>query len=200
MITKKMGLVILLIVAFQVHATGLPEDLARQWCADCHGVDGNSTSPLFPRLAGQQHDYLVGQLQAFRAKSRSNQGARDYMWGMSSTIDDASIDGLATYFTAQKPQANPSSASPALLAAGEQLFKNGHQESGTPACAACHGAQAEGTAIAPRLAGQHAEYLAKQLKIFETNERPAAVAMHGIVMTLSKSDIGAVTAYLQNLQ
>jgi cytochrome c553 len=186
-------------LCWQAHAAGTAEDLARQWCANCHTVTGNSTQPLFPRLAGQQRDYLVQQLQAFRAKSRSDQAAHDYMWGMTAPLDDDTIAGLAQYFSTQKPEPNPAPADPALVSAGKQLYLNGDPNAGTPACASCHGANAEGTAIAPRLAGQHAAYLIKQLHIFETTQRPAAVAMQAIIKTLKDSDIQAVAAYVQSL-
>ena len=178
---------------------GTPEDMARQWCADCHTADGNSMSPLFPLLAGQKAGYMVQQLKAFREKSRENPSAQDYMWGMSGRLDDATIEGLAAYFAAQVPRPNPSDASLSLRKAGEQIYQNGIAASGTPACAACHGPAAAGTDIAPRLAGQHAAYLNQQLHVFYTNQRPAAVAMHAIIKSLSDSDIDALSAYLQNL-
>lgn len=178
---------------------GTPEDMARQWCVDCHTANGNSMSPLFPLLAGQKAPYMVQQLKAFREKSRENPSAQDYMWGMSGHLDDATIEGLAAYFAAQTPRPNPSDASPALRKAGEQIYQNGIAATGTPACAACHGAGAAGTDIAPRLAGQHASYLNQQLHVFYTNQRPAAVAMHAIIKSLNDHDIDALSAYLQNL-
>ncbi|MBV8049139.1 MAG: cytochrome c4 [Paludibacterium sp.] len=191
---------IALSAAWQTHAADTGEDLARQWCANCHTVSGNSTQPMFPRLAGQQYDYLLQQLQAFRNKSRHDRAAHDYMWGMTAALDDATIEGLARYFSTQKPEPNPAPVDDALANAGKQLYQNGNPAAGTPACASCHGANAEGTAIAPRLAGQHAEYLTKQLHVFGTNQRPAAVAMQEIIKTLKESDIQAVTAYLQSVR
>ena len=192
------GMGALLLVALGAQG-GTPEDLARQWCADCHNVKGNSTSPLFPRIAGQQHDYLLAQLKAFRDQSRSDPDAHDYMWGMSGRLDDATLEGLATFYAAQKPLPNPATSDPALAKAGEQLFLNGNSDKGTPACQACHGAHAEGTSIAPRLAGQHAAYLTKQLHVFTGQGRPSAVAMHAIIQTLNEQDIQSLAAYLQQL-
>src|SRR2546427_9732072 len=98
-------------------AAGSPEDIARQWCANCHRADGNSISPLFPRIAGQQPGYIAQQLQAFRARNRSDQAAHDYMWGIAGTLDDATISGIATYFATQKPLPNPAPVDSALVSA-----------------------------------------------------------------------------------
>ncbi|MDN0081961.1 c-type cytochrome [Crenobacter sp. SG2305] len=180
-------------------AAGSPEDIARQWCANCHHADGNSISPLFPRLAGQQPAYLEQQLRAFRAKDRSDRSAHDYMWGIAGTLDDATISGLAAYFAAQKPSPNPNPVDSSLVSAGHELYLNGRADSGTTACATCHGAKAEGSVIAPRLAGQHAAYIVKQLHVFETSQRPSATAMQAIIKTLSESDMRALGAYVQTL-
>lgn len=70
-------------------------------CSSCHGIDGNSVSPTFPHLAGQQRDYLVAQLKAFRDHSRADAAARTYMWGMAADLTDADIDTLADYYSRQ---------------------------------------------------------------------------------------------------
>jgi cytochrome c553 len=180
-------------------AAGSPEDIARQWCANCHRADGNSISPLFPRLAGQQPDYLEQQLRAFRAKSRSDRSAHDYMWGVAGTLDDATISGLAAYFAAQKPIPNPNPVDSTLVGVGRELYQSGRAASGIAACATCHGAKAEGSAIAPRLAGQHTAYIVKQLHVFETSQRPTATAMQTIIKSLSESDMRALGTYVQTL-
>lgn len=182
-----------------VQAAGSAEDLARQWCANCHRADGNSLSPLFPRIAGQQPGYIVQQLQAFRDKNRSDQAAHDYMWGVAGTLDAAAINGVAAYFAAQKPLPNPAPVDAALASAGKQIYNNGIASKGTPACATCHNPNAEGGEIAPRLAGQHAAYLIKQLHVFETSQRPTALSMQAIVKTLSEADMRALAAYLQSM-
>ncbi len=180
-------------------AAGTPEDTARQWCANCHNADGNSVSPLFPRLAGQQAGYLTQQLQALKNRSRSDQSAHDYMWGIAATLDDAAIAGIADYFSRQKPLPNPAPVDSQLAARGNVLFHEGNEAKGTPACLACHGPSGEGSENGPRLAGQHAPYLAKQLHVFETTQRPSAVAMQAIVKTLDEKDIQSLAAYIQSL-
>lgn len=195
-----MLLAALALAAALTQAQGSPEDIARQWCANCHNADGNSTSPLFPRLAGQQPAYLVAQLHALRNKSRSDHSAHDYMWGIASTLDDHAIEGIAQYFAAQTPQPNPGKVDAELAKAGEQLFHNGNASAGIPPCAACHGENGHGTEMAPRLAGQHAAYVEKQLHVFETSQRPSAVAMQAIVKALRPADIQALAAYVQTLK
>ncbi|WP_199155071.1 c-type cytochrome [Chromobacterium sp. ASV23] len=189
----------LLLLGSQALAEQTPEQLARAWCANCHMADGNSISPLFPRLAGQQAAYLQQQLQMFRAKSRSDDAAHDYMWGVAGGLSDEQIMGVAAYFAAQKPAPNPAKRDENLIAAGKLIYEQGKESSGTPACQACHGPRAEGTDQGPRLAGQHAPYLMKQLHVFESPQRPSAVAMQAIIKTLSADDLHALTAYLQSL-
>src|SRR6201987_1126589 len=74
-------------------------------CSSCHGTDGRSISPTFPRLAGQQKDYIVAQLQAFRDKTRADPHAQTYMWGMAARLSDQNIDAIAAYYASQAPVA-----------------------------------------------------------------------------------------------
>lgn len=180
-------------------AAGSAEDLARQWCANCHTADGNSSSPLFPRLAGQQAGYIVQQLQALKNHSRSDESAHDYMWGIAATLDDKTIAGIAEYFSSQKPLPNTAAVEAGLASQGEGLFRNGNEAKGTPPCMACHGPNGEGSEVGPRLAGQHAAYVEKQLHVFASTQRPSAVEMQAIVKTLDDKDIHALAAYIQAL-
>lgn len=173
--------------------------LALQVCSSCHGVDGNSTSPAFPRLAGQQQAYLIAQLKFFRDHNRSDPAGSEYMWGISRKLTDEQIEGLATYFAQQK--AAPNVAGDAVTAAaGKAIFENGIPDKGVAACAGCHGPSAMGKDVFPRLAGQHANYMIKQLHILsETNQRPAGAMMKPLVHGLTSADLAAVTAYLQGV-
>jgi cytochrome c553 len=164
-------------------------------CGTCHGVDGNSTQPKYPRLAGQQASYLVGQLKGFRAQTRGDPDAISYMWGMASQLDDETIDALAAYYAAQK--AAPSRAgNTALIAHGREVYQQGIAAEGVPGCASCHGADAHGTQEFPRLAGQHAQYILKQLASFQSNMRKVAI-MHGVAQNLQLPEMQAVAAYLE---
>jgi len=126
--------------------------LAAQVCSNCHGLDGNATSPNFPRLAGQPEAYVALQLKSFRAHDRRDPAGFEYMWGLSRMLTEAQIDGLAAYYHAQAPTRNPA-GSGALAEAGKAIFTEGLPDQHVPACATCHGTNAEGRDQFPRLAG-----------------------------------------------
>jgi len=166
-------------------------------CSSCHGPDGRSTSPTFPRLAGQQKDYIVAQLQAFRDKTRADPHAQTYMWGMAARLSDATIDGIAAYYASQPPVTGEPSASPEV-AAGKKIFTEGIPSESVPACMTCHGEHAEGNGPIPRLAGQHQAYLARQLEAFASMARANEI-MHENSKNLTPEEISEVTAYLATL-
>ncbi len=173
------------------------EEKAVNLCSTCHGPRGISTSPEFPILAAQRKEYLEAQIEAFRKKTRAEKDAHDFMWGIAGNLDPAIIDGIAAYYAAQPP-APGRVDDPALVAKGKQLFDKGVPDRGIPACQACHGADAAGANAFPRLAGQHAKYVAKQLNFIQSLVRAAPV-MHGIVKDLTPDEIQALAAYVQSL-
>jgi cytochrome c553 len=164
-------------------------------CGSCHGAHGNSMQPKFPRLAGQNANYLATQLKAFRGQSRGDPDALGYMWGMASQLDDTSIDALAKYYSNQKPERGRIRDS-AAVARGREIYEHGIPAEGVPACASCHGPDAHGLADFPRLAGQHAQYVLKQLGSFQSNMRNVAV-MHGVAQNLRIAEMESVAAYLE---
>ena len=164
-------------------------------CSTCHGPSGRSVAPTFPILAAQQASYLELQLHAFKDQTRADPDAQAYMWGMAAPLSDAMIGELAAYYAKQPAAAGHAAGSAALIARGEQIFKEGVPAKQVPACATCHGAHAEGMASFPRLAGQHAPYLLKQLLVIQSVLRTAPV-MHGVIKDLTKDQMGAVVAYL----
>jgi cytochrome c553 len=170
---------------------------AIETCGVCHGVNGHSISPTFPNLAAQTAPYIELQLHAFKDQTRADPDAQAYMWGMASQLSDASISGLAAYFSKQ-PAAGPKSANSALIAQGKHLFEEGVPARQIPPCASCHGAHAQGLATFPRLAGQHAPYLLKQLLVIQSVLRTAPV-MHGVIKDLTKDQMQAVVAYLESI-
>ena len=173
--------------------------IAEQVCSNCHGVDGNSVSPNFPRLAGQMPAYLAAQLSEFRSHKRLDPAGFEYMWGLSRHLSDDQIKGLADYFAAQHPKANQP-GDPVRVASGREVFEKGVPAANIPPCATCHGASAFGNASFPRLANQHADYLVKQLEVFrKTDERPEGVVMKTIAHDLTRANIEAVAQYLQSL-
>ena len=191
----------ILAIAGRPLATSAQESDARsvatQVCASCHGPAGRSTSSAFPRLAGQQPAYLQAQLKGFRDRTRADPMAQAYMWGMSSRLDDATIAGLAAYSAKQKP-ARDAKVDPKLAQQGQEIFEKGIAGSNVPACVTCHGKNAEGNATFPRLAGQHADYLVKQLALFKSALRAGGNApiMHDVSQGMSFDQMTAVSAYL----
>jgi cytochrome c553 len=171
--------------------------IAASVCSACHGPSGISTSPLFPNLAGQNETYLAAQLSAFKARSRAEQDAHDYMWGMAAMVDDSAIAGLAHYYASQQP-ARGTPGNPELVARGKLLFENGDPKRSIVACVTCHGKSAEGTATFPRLAGQHAAYITRQLEAIQGDTRASPV-MHSVIKGLEPGEIKAIAEYLQAL-
>ena len=172
------------------------EEKAVNLCSTCHGPRGISRSPEFPILAAQRKGYLEAQIDAFRHQTRSEKDAHDFMWGIAGNLDESIIDGIAVYYASQPP-APGRSDDPALVAKGKELFDKGLPERGIPACQVCHGPDALGKADFPRLAGQHAKYIVKQLNYIQSLVRAAPV-MHGIVKDLTPAEIVAVAAYVQS--
>ena len=172
--------------------------LAQQVCSNCHGLTGDAVSPNFPNLAGQVEPYLVAQLNGFRSHDRRDPAGFEYMWGLSRNLTDDQIKGLAAYYAAQTPMVQAIEGDAARLAFGKALFETGVADKSVPACASCHGAKGEGNATFPRLAGQHADYLAKQLVVFQrTDERPEGAIMKTVAHELTQQNIDDVSSYLQ---
>lgn len=184
--------------AVQADGDAAAGKLASQVCSSCHGPGGDSTSPTFPKLAGQQQAYLAIQIRAFKeARARNEPEAHEYMLGMAALIDDATVDALARYFSRQRPPAGQP-GDPVLIATGRQLYEQGAPDRKVAACASCHGKDAAGNGIFPRLAGQHAAYVIHQIKAIQAQLRDSPV-MHGIVKDLTPNEVAAVAAYVQSL-
>jgi len=164
-------------------------------CGTCHGPQGNNTQPKFPRLAGQNANYLATQLKAFRSQARGDPDAISYMWGMAAELDDDTIAALSAYYAAQKAEASPGGDA-AAIARGREIYEHGVPAEGVPACSSCHGPDAHGTQDFPRLAGQHAQYVLKQLASFQSNMRKVAI-MHGVAQNLRLPEMESVAAYLE---
>jgi cytochrome c553 len=171
--------------------------LAEQVCSLCHGVDGNSVSPAFPRLAGQQATYLKSQLVAFRSHHRADPAGTEYMWGLSHHLSDAQIAALADYYSKQTPRGYRRSADPQLLAEGKAIFEQGVAAQDVIACSACHGPKGQGIEAFPRLSHQHADYLIKQLNIFQYTEGRPGTPMTTVSHPLTGSNKQAVAVYLE---
>ncbi len=161
-------------------------------CFLCHGMTGESSTELYPRLAGQHPRYLEKQLKDFRAGRRIGGS----MEKMAADLNDADIVGLAAFFSMQRSGAVVA-ADPVLIAPGRTLFLAGNPGAGWPACASCHGEKGAGTENLPRLAGQLPDYLVRQLRNFRNRVRTNDnEVMHAIAERLSETEIQAVSAYL----
>ena len=167
-------------------------------CATCHGPQGVSISPKFPRLAGQSAAYIAAQMKNFKTHARGDADAIGYMWGMAAPVDDDVIAGLAEYYSKQKPAAGAVGGDAAAKSRGKTIYQEGNAANGVPACASCHGITAAGTTDFPRLAGQTTQYLVKQLRAFHNNMRDVAI-MHGVTISLAETDMNDVAAYLASL-
>jgi cytochrome c553 len=171
------------------------DELVSQRCSTCHGAQGQSTSPIFPSLAGQNRDYIAKQLKDFRAKKRVS----ETMAPQVVDLTDENIDGLAALFSSRPARVNRV-ADQDLLAVGRYIYTKGNSWSDVPACSNCHGDMAYGTATLPRLAGQNARYLMGQLKDFNrrirTNDNEV---MHLVASRLTELEAKAVTDYLSQL-
>jgi cytochrome c553 len=169
------------------------DDIVQGRCFVCHGMNGESSTPAFPRLAGQHAVYTARQLADFKSGRR----ASDTMKPMVEDLSDDDFRLLGEFFAAQPTVAHKVDE-PALVDAGRAIFTKG-KDGGAP-CADCHGQDGRGSEGTPRLAGQHAQYLVSQLVGFRKRERPSAAVMGKAASKLDEKDIMAVAAYLSGLK
>ena len=174
--------------------------LAQQVCANCHGTNGNSVSPNFPKLAGQVAPYLVAQLNGFKSHNRRDPAGYEYMWGLSRSLTEDQIKGLADYYASQTLTPQGIEGDRRRLDAGRSIFASGVAAAGVSACAGCHGDRGQGMGAFPRIAGQHRDYLVKQLIVFQrTDQRPEGAVMKTVAHALTQQNIDDVADYLQAL-
>ncbi|RLA36869.1 MAG: cytochrome c4 [Gammaproteobacteria bacterium] len=167
-------------------------------CASCHGPDGNSINPIWPKLAGQGAAYIAKQIHDFKGGKRAD----PLMSGMAMAVPDAAVDEVAAYFAGQKTQPGVP-VKPELVDQGRQLYEAGNPDTGVTACAACHGPNGNGNPAAkfPALGAQHAAYTIKQLQMFRNGSRAndPNEMMRNIAVKLSEEDIEALAMYLSTL-
>ncbi len=166
-------------------------------CAACHGADGNSSNPEWPKLAGQHVKYTAKQLKDFKAGRRVNA----MMAGMVAPLSDTDMLNLAAYYSTKARTGG--FASEDRVALGEKIYRGGNSSSGVPACMACHGPSGAGDPLGgiPAISGQHAKYVAMQLYAFREGERsndPKAM-MRDVARWMSKQEIEAVSEYIAGL-
>jgi cytochrome c553 len=166
-------------------------------CAGCHGVDGNSAAPNFPKLAAQDAQYTAKQLADFKSGARKD----PIMAGMAAGLSRKDMNDIGAYYASQKRNAGTPGAGTDALKKAERLYRGGNAKSGISACMACHGPA--GVGIPPRfpaVSGQHAAYSQKQLLDFKTGIRSNdGEVMTQIAFRLSEAEIKAVSEYMAGL-
>lgn len=162
--------------------------LAQQVCSNCHGVTGESTNPMIPKLAGQTSDYLESQLLAMRSRDRNDSRTRTYMWGPSEYLTNGQIKEIAEYFSKLPPMKSVESGSGDVVI-GRNIYYQGIPSRGVQPCASCHGKSGEGDEIIPKLSGQYDSYM---------NAR-ARVAMTKIVSHMDDAEIRGVVSYMSSV-
>jgi len=175
-------------------------------CAACHGPQGNSANPEWPRLAGQSAVYIAGQLKLFRSGVRDN----PIMKPLAAALSDQDINDLAVYFEAQTPTGLE--ADPSYWKSGEAVYLSGDAARGVPACVACHGPVGRGNLAAgyPALRAQQSVYVVKQLNDYASGARytganppqtdPNAVMMLTLAKRMSPEEIRDVASYVQGMR
>lgn len=167
-------------------------------CAGCHGADGNSTTPSFPKLAGQGSKYLIKQMQDVK------EGRRNIveMTGLLDNLNEQDFADIAAFYESQAVVVGQ--AKQELVEEGRKIYLAGIPAKNVAACTACHGPSGAGVSLAafPALSGQHADYTASQLKMFRSGERNNdgdSRIMRSIAARLSDREIEAVSSYISGL-
>lgn len=168
-------------------------------CAACHGATGNSASAQFPKLADQSAQYIYDQLKLFKSGARNDA----IMSAQAAALGEQDMKDLAVYFAAQ--EIKPGVVQNLKLAQqGAKIYHGGAPEFDVPACSGCHGPAGLGNPAAayPRISGQHAEYIFKELEAYRNGERsgyPKAEIMESVTRGLSQEQMKALAAYVSAL-
>jgi cytochrome c553 len=171
------------------------EAIVQGSCFICHGMEGESSTPAFPRLAGQNALYVARQLGDYQSGRRVSSA----MQPMVKTLNAADFDALGLYFSTRATVVHTVD-DPKIAQVGEYIYQQGNADSGVPACATCHGPRAHGSEALPRLAGQHAKYTENQLRQFNKRERTNDNAvMHAVASKLTELELKGVAAYISGL-
>ena len=166
-------------------------------CAACHGADGNSVNPEWPKIAGQAAVYATKHLQFFKQNKRIN----PLMNSQAMALSEQDIEDLAAYY--ESVQTSPGAADENLLERGMHVYRGGNIDSGVPACIACHGPKGNGNPAAgfPKVSYQHAAYTAARLRAYRsgTPRYPGSELMNSVAKNMTEEEIDAVSSYIQGL-
>lgn len=165
-------------------------------CAACHGADGNSGTPAYPKLAQQHPEYLVKQLQEFKSDKRANA----IMKGFASALTEDDMRNISFWVTSKTAKTG-FAKDKELVALGERIYRGGIVDRQVPACAGCHSPNGAGIPSQyPRLSGQHAEYSVAQLTAFRDGVRKNSLQMNQVAAKLNDREIKAVADYIAGLR
>ncbi|OSZ62845.1 cytochrome c [Hydrogenophaga sp. IBVHS2] len=190
------------VLSFSAQAQSAKPDLVKgaatygNVCVACHAVDGNSTTPANPKLAGQHPEYLIKQLQEYKSGKRANA----IMQGFAATLSDDDMRNVAYWLASQKPK-DGASTDKDLVKLGERIYRGGIADRQIAACAGCHSPNGAGIPSQyPRLSGQHAEYTETQLRHFRDGTRANNAQMTGVAAKMNDREIKAVSDYIAGLR
>jgi len=165
-------------------------------CAACHGADGNSTTPTFPKLAQQHPQYIVKQLQEFKSGKRNNAVMKPF----ATALSDADMQNVAAWLTSKQAKAGFAKDKD-LVRLGEKIYRGGIADRQIAACAGCHSPNGAGIpAQCPRLSGQHPDYTVAQLTAFRDGVRQNSTQMNQVAAKLNDREIRAVADYMAGLR
>ena len=165
-------------------------------CAACHGADGNSGTPAYPKLAQQHPAYILKQLQEFKSGKRANA----VMSGFAASLDDEAMRNIA-YWVGSKAAKPGFAKDKDTIALGERIYRGGIADRQVAACAGCHSPNGSGIpAQYPRLSGQHADYVSAQLTAFRDGARKNSVQMSQVTAKMNDREIRAVADYIAGLR
>ena len=197
------AVVLILVSTFVVAAPGDPQagETKSAACAACHGLDGNSSDPQFPKIAGQHADYVGRHLALFKSGERESA----VMQPFASMLSEQDMADLGAYFSSK--QVGVGTADEPLVALGAALYRGGSKVQGVPSCMGCHGPTGRGNPASkyPAIGGQHANYSTLQLERFRAgtvygkDDYPNKTIMSQVAKTLTDADIVALSSYLEGL-
>lgn len=170
--------------------------IAAENCAGCHGADGNSEVPTFPKLAGQHAIYLVKEMKDYKSGHRIS----EIMLPVMANLSEQDMIDLALYYSKQKPTA-AEATKPELIPLGKKIYLEGNTKSGVPSCDGCHEEDGTGSAKFPRVAGQHADFTVEELQRYASGKRVyASKVMRTVAERLTPEEAAAVAQYMASMK
>ena len=169
--------------------------IAIEICAGCHGADGNSVAPTFPKLAGQQKVYLLRELKDYKSGKRVSEMMAPFV----ATLSDDDLPHLAAYYAKQK--SSPGMVGDVkLLTLGKNLYFKGNSKTDVPSCDSCHEEDGSGSGKFPRVAGQHVDYALDQFRLYATGKRTnGARVMQAVAERMSEEETRAVAEFMASM-